>query len=270
MDGWLSYVKSTVTAVSDEIKQTALTLSEDAAGITFVTKRILAIRGMPFDDSQRVGGATIANPVPQQAGGAVSSASGSLSSSCITVKQLSTFLHKHYPDRFMLWNLSEKTYDYTALDNQVIEFRFPGYPAAPLNQVFALCNSIHAWLTADDNNVAVVRTCETETQRVEVHTASLSPLLMFLTPLSFLSVALCVCTCVQIAKRAKVAPSVLWRGILLGVVRSPQCRMRCSTCAARWEWDLRSLFRHSSDTSIISPPCSQARNPAQAASYSNG
>lgn len=151
----MSYVKSTVNAVSDEIKQTALSLSEDAAGLTFVTKRILAIRGMPFDDSQRVGGATIANPVPQ-AGGAASSASNA-GSSCITVKQLSTFLHKHYPDRFMLWNLSEKTYDYTALDNQVIEFRFPGYPSAPLNQVFALCNSIHAWLTADENNVAVVR-----------------------------------------------------------------------------------------------------------------
>lgn len=243
MDGWLSYVKSTVNAVSDEIKQTAMTLSDDASGLCFVTKRILAIRGMPFDDCQRIGGATIANPVPMQNAGAASAASGLPAGSCITVKQLSSFLHKHYPDRFMLWNLSEKSYDYTALDNQVIEFRFPGYPSAPLNQVFALCNSIHAWLTADENNVAVVRMCDTAQQQLQQRNRSnmpgnaltmlsltcISPRLILL---SLSSVSLCVRS--QIVKRAKVARSVLWRGTWLGPVRSPPFRTRFCTCVARW------------------------------------
>jgi protein-tyrosine phosphatase len=76
------------------------------------------------------------------------------------VRQLASFLHKNYPDRFMIWNLSEKSYDYSLLDNQVIEFKFPGYPSPPLNQVFSLCNSIHAWLQADEANVAVIH-CQT-------------------------------------------------------------------------------------------------------------
>ena len=39
---------------------------------------------------------------------------------------------------------------------QVIELRFAGYPAPPLDKVFTICNSIHGWLNADPKNVAVI------------------------------------------------------------------------------------------------------------------
>ena len=73
---------------------------------------------------------------------------------CLSV--YSALLKKRFPDRFMVWNLSEKTYDYSYFEDQVIEFRFPGYPAPPMDKIFSICNSIHGWLQADPKNVAVV------------------------------------------------------------------------------------------------------------------
>jgi len=68
----------------------------------------------------------------------------------------SRWLKTNYGNNFMIWNLSEETYDYDKFDQQVIEFRFPGYAAAPLNKIFGICNSIHGWLQSDINNIAVV------------------------------------------------------------------------------------------------------------------
>lgn len=151
MDGFLSWARSTVTAVGEELKQQAALLADEGLGITYVTRNLLAC-GFPYDDSQRDGGATIALPVPAD--------SQSVNGGGASLRQLSSYLHKHHSDHFMIYNLSEKVYDYSMLDQQVIEFRFPGYPAAPLNEVFALCNSIHAWLQADPQNVAVIH-CQT-------------------------------------------------------------------------------------------------------------
>ncbi len=64
----------------------------------------------------------------------------------------------------MIWNLAEKSYDYALFDEQVIEVRFPGYPAPPLDQIFMICQSIHGFLLADPKNVAVVH-CQSGTGR---------------------------------------------------------------------------------------------------------
>jgi hypothetical protein len=145
MDGFFSYVKATVSAVGEELHKQASLMADEHLGITYVGRQLLAT-GFPYDSEPArtaAGGAgVVARPVPQHGGQGAS------------VRQLSSFLHKHHPDKFMVWNLSEKSYDYKLLDNQVIEFRFPGYPAPPLSQVFSLCNSIHAWLQADPANVA--------------------------------------------------------------------------------------------------------------------
>lgn len=76
------------------------------------------------------------------------------------INRVSQFFEKYHQDQYMIWNISEKKYDYEKFNNQVIEVNFPGYPAPPLEQMMQLCTSIHGWLNADPKNVAVVH-CQT-------------------------------------------------------------------------------------------------------------
>ncbi|TDH72467.1 hypothetical protein CCR75_006099 [Bremia lactucae] len=66
------------------------------------------------------------------------------------------YLNTKHSGHYMIWNLSEETYDYTYFDNQVLEFNFPGHPAPPLGLLFKICSSIENWLQADDKNLAAV------------------------------------------------------------------------------------------------------------------
>jgi tensin len=70
------------------------------------------------------------------------------------------FLDARHAGKYMLYNLSEQTYDYAAFHDHVIEFRFPGYPAPPLATLFSMCKSMHGWLRADAENIIVVH-CQT-------------------------------------------------------------------------------------------------------------
>jgi len=56
----------------------------------------------------------------------------------------------------MIWNISEKLYDYEPFENMILEFKFPGYPSPPLNILVELMKSIKSWLSADPSNIAVV------------------------------------------------------------------------------------------------------------------
>ena len=66
------------------------------------------------------------------------------------------YLEEHHAEHYMIFNLSEESYDYSVLNNQVQEFKFPGHPAPPLGLFFELCNSIESWMGLDEENVAVV------------------------------------------------------------------------------------------------------------------
>ncbi|CAI5727818.1 unnamed protein product [Peronospora effusa] len=66
------------------------------------------------------------------------------------------YLNGKHSGHYMIWNLSEETYDCTYFDNQVLEFNFPGHPAPPLGLVFKICSSIENWLQADDKNLAAI------------------------------------------------------------------------------------------------------------------
>uniref|UniRef100_A0AAV1TCC0 Phosphatidylinositol-3,4,5-trisphosphate 3-phosphatase n=1 Tax=Peronospora matthiolae TaxID=2874970 RepID=A0AAV1TCC0_9STRA len=66
------------------------------------------------------------------------------------------YLNGSHQGQYMIWNLSEETYDNSYFDNQVLEFKFPGHPAPPLGLAFKICSSIESWLEADAKNVAVV------------------------------------------------------------------------------------------------------------------
>ena len=72
------------------------------------------------------------------------------------IESMSSRLLERHGQHCMVWNLSEKRYDYSAFDNQVIEICFPGYPAPPLGLLFKICASMESWLRADPQNVVVV------------------------------------------------------------------------------------------------------------------
>jgi len=69
---------------------------------------------------------------------------------------LSAYLSTHFNKKYMIWNLSERTYDHTPFNHQVIDYVFVGYPNPPLDMLFATCTSMQAWLDTDPENIAVL------------------------------------------------------------------------------------------------------------------
>lgn len=72
------------------------------------------------------------------------------------IRVVSRYLNRKHAGHFMVWNISEESYDYSLFENQVLEYKFPGHPAPPLGLLFKICTSIESWLDADERNVAVV------------------------------------------------------------------------------------------------------------------
>eukprot|EP01039_Chlorochromonas_danica_P000735 gene736-799_t len=75
---------------------------------------------------------------------------------CNDINVVAAYLKKKHQGRYMIWNISEESYDYRKFADQVLEYRFPGHPAPPLGLLFKICSSVESWLDADDKNVAVV------------------------------------------------------------------------------------------------------------------
>lgn len=123
---WLESVEKKIETASQLIGS-ALEDDEKSLGLTYVTPRIIAMGFPPClplaNDAKKV------DP------------------------RLPAYLKKrHGTDRYLVWNLSEVSYDGLS----AVEFRFPGHPSAPLGALFELCTSLDSWLTADPSNVAVV------------------------------------------------------------------------------------------------------------------
>eukprot|EP00428_Durinskia_dybowskii_P079327 CAMPEP_0170449960 /NCGR_PEP_ID=MMETSP0117_2-20130122/51522_1 /TAXON_ID=400756 /ORGANISM="Durinskia baltica, Strain CSIRO CS-38" /LENGTH=702 /DNA_ID=CAMNT_0010711235 /DNA_START=35 /DNA_END=2140 /DNA_ORIENTATION=+ len=69
---------------------------------------------------------------------------------------VSAFLKKRHEGRFMIWNISEESYDYSKFADQVLEYKFPGHPSPPLGLLFKICTSVESWLDADERNIAII------------------------------------------------------------------------------------------------------------------
>lgn len=76
------------------------------------------------------------------------------------IAAISARLRHQHGGRFMVWNLSEDSYDYGAFEQQVVEVRCPGQPSLPLGLLFNTVLLMENWLAADVANVAVVH-CRT-------------------------------------------------------------------------------------------------------------
>ena len=79
---------------------------------------------------------------------------------------LSLFLNTRFGKQYMIWNLSERTYDNSQFEGQVIDYVFVGYPNPPLDMLFSTCTSIQAWLHTDPGNVAVIHCQATRSRSI--------------------------------------------------------------------------------------------------------
>lgn len=121
---WLESVEKKIETAS-ALLTTAMEDDDKSLGLTYVTDRIVAMGFPP----------TTGTPVKH------------------VDPRLPTYLKKrHGQDRYMVWNLSEVSYEGLS----AVEFKFPGHPSAPLGALFELCTSLDSWLQADSQNVAVV------------------------------------------------------------------------------------------------------------------
>uniref|UniRef100_A0A7S0H9R3 Phosphatidylinositol-3,4,5-trisphosphate 3-phosphatase n=1 Tax=Amorphochlora amoebiformis TaxID=1561963 RepID=A0A7S0H9R3_9EUKA len=118
-------------------------VSPDDLGITYVTERVLAM-GFP-------------SPVKSHLG--------------CPLDNVSNYLNSKHKGNYMVFNLSEKTYDISKFDQQVMEFKFPGYPSPPLGTLLSILKSMHSWLSGSPNNVVVVH-CYTGKGRTALIIAS--------------------------------------------------------------------------------------------------
>ena len=69
---------------------------------------------------------------------------------------VAAFLKRKHHGHYMIWNLSEESYNNSYFAEQVLEYKFPGHPSPPLGLLFKICTSIESWLDADEENVAVI------------------------------------------------------------------------------------------------------------------
>ena len=81
-----------------------------------------------------------------------------------TLARVARRLSENHGTRYMVWNLSEVSYDYGAFNDQVLEFRFPGHPSPPLELLVRICDAVQNWLAADAESVAVLH-CRTGRRR---------------------------------------------------------------------------------------------------------
>lgn len=72
------------------------------------------------------------------------------------ITKVAAYLKKHHEGKFMIWNISEETYDSSLFADQVLEYRFPGHPSPPLGLLFKICTSIESWLDADEENIGII------------------------------------------------------------------------------------------------------------------
>jgi protein-tyrosine phosphatase len=108
----------------------------------YITKRLLTIT-FPEEDSTTAAAAT-------------ATTSTTNSTKLTRLQGISTYLDKHHHDKYLIINLSERAYNYEVFHNNVIEFRFTGYPSPPLDRLLSINQSIHSWIQADHENVVVL------------------------------------------------------------------------------------------------------------------
>lgn len=72
------------------------------------------------------------------------------------IADVAAFLDKRHRDSYMVFNLSERPYSTATFHERVVELGFPDHMAPPVEVAWTLCLTMHAWLQAAPEHVAVV------------------------------------------------------------------------------------------------------------------
>ncbi|XP_078621921.1 tensin-3-like isoform X48 [Branchiostoma floridae x Branchiostoma japonicum] len=72
------------------------------------------------------------------------------------LKDVAKMLQTKHGDNYMIFNVSEKRYDISKLNTQVLDFGWPDHHAPPLERLCSICKSMDSWLNSDPNHVVVV------------------------------------------------------------------------------------------------------------------
>jgi len=102
------------------------------------------------------------------------------------INVVASFLKSKHLGRFMIWNISEESYNYSKFADQVLEYKFPGHPAPPLGLLFKICSSVESWLDADETNVAIIHCLTGKGRTAALMACVLTWLGEFLTPMEAL------------------------------------------------------------------------------------
>eukprot|EP01130_Rhizamoeba_saxonica_P004935 TRINITY_DN1994_c0_g1_i1.p1 TRINITY_DN1994_c0_g1~~TRINITY_DN1994_c0_g1_i1.p1 ORF type:complete len:492 (+),score=47.51 TRINITY_DN1994_c0_g1_i1:36-1478(+) len=73
-----------------------------------------------------------------------------------SVNQVLSHLTETHGNNWMVWNLSEREYNTARLENRIIEIPFSDHHPPPLTQLCHIVNQIHNWVSASDDQIAVV------------------------------------------------------------------------------------------------------------------
>jgi protein-tyrosine phosphatase len=73
-----------------------------------------------------------------------------------SLEEVADMLKSEHGDNYMVYNLSERTYDFAKLNHQVLHFGWPDHHAPPMKLLFTICASIDSWLRLDSRNVVCI------------------------------------------------------------------------------------------------------------------
>ena len=72
------------------------------------------------------------------------------------IKDVAKYLNERHGNGYMIYNLSERLYDYSLFEYRVVDTGWPDHMTAPLHVYIELCHAIDSWLASDKRRVAVV------------------------------------------------------------------------------------------------------------------
>ena len=72
------------------------------------------------------------------------------------INDVANYLNYRHSTNYMIYNLSEKKYDYIKFNDQVKEYGWPDHHAPPLQLLWDLVEDMYNWLSSSSSHVAVV------------------------------------------------------------------------------------------------------------------
>jgi tensin len=73
-----------------------------------------------------------------------------------SLKDVAKMLKTKHQESYMIFNLSERSYDISRFNNQVLDFGWPDHLAPSLERLSTVCRSMKSWLDSDPQHVVVV------------------------------------------------------------------------------------------------------------------